>query len=334
MQRRDFAIGLGSLVSSSVSGLVSGITALGAGTAFAQPAAAYPAKPITLVASFSGMTDQMGRVLGEAIHAKTGASVVVDTKAGASGIIAAEYVLKSPADGYVLFHATNTTHAANQSLFKSLPYDYVRDFIPVTGVLRGALMLVVSDASPARSIGDLTALARKQPGKLSFGWGASAVRVAVELYRQTAGLDLVSVPYKTNAQAVVDLIGGRLDFMALDALTAASHIASGRLRALAVTGEKRMSGFPQVPTMQEAGLAGYSMTFWQGIYAPKGTPDAVVKRAAALLLEAINSPQAQKFMATVGVDPFPIPGEELMAFQQAEALKWRAIVSSAGIEPE
>ncbi|MCZ8254842.1 MAG: tripartite tricarboxylate transporter substrate binding protein, partial [Polaromonas sp.] len=203
MKRRELAIGLGALAAG-----------LGGRTAFAQPAAPYPAKPITLVASFSGMTDQMGRVLGEAINAKTGTPVVVDTKAGASGIIAAEYVLRSPPDGYVLFHTTNTTHAANQSLFKTLPYDYVRDFIPVTGVLRGSLMMVVSSASPAKTISDLTEMARKQPGKLSFGWGASAVRVAVELYRQTASLDFVSVPYKTNAQAVVDLIGGRLDFMA------------------------------------------------------------------------------------------------------------------------
>ena len=243
-------------------------------------------------------------------------------------------MLKSPPDGYVLLHTTNTTHAANQSLFKTLPYDYVRDFIPVTGVLRGSLMMVVSSASPAKTISDLTEMARKQPGKLSFGWGASAVRVAVELYRQTASLDFISVPYKTNAQAVVDLIGGRLDFMALDALTAAPHIASGRMRALAVTGEKRMSGYPAVPTMQESGLSGYSMTFWQGIYAPKNTPDPVVKRAAALLSDAINSPQAQKFMATVSVDPFPISGDELMKFQQAEAVKWRAIVAAAGIQPE
>lgn len=326
MKRRELALGLG--------GLAAGLTGLSARTAFAQAGAPYPAKPITLVASFSGMTDQMGRVLGDAINAKTGTSVVVDTKAGASGIIAAEYVLKSPPDGYVLFHTTNTTHAANQSLFKTLPYDYVRDFIPVTGVLRGSLMMVVSSASPAKTISDLTEMARKQPGKLSFGWGASAVRVAVELYRQTASLDFISVPYKTNAQAVVDLIGGRLDFMALDALTAAPHIASGRMRALAVTGEKRMSGYPAVPTMQESGLSGYSMTFWQGIYAPKNTPDPVVKRAAALLNDAINSPQAQKFMATVSVDPFPISGDELMKFQQAEAMKWRAIVSAAGIQPE
>ena len=323
MKRRQLAIALGSLVAG-----------LDTRTSFAQTAAPYPAKPITLVASFAGMTDQMGRVLGEAINAKTGHSVVVDTKAGASGIIAAEYVLKSPPDGYVLFHTTNTTHAANQSLFKSLPYDYIRDFIPVTGVLQGSLMLVVSSESPAKSVADLTDLARKQPGKLSFGWGASAVRVAVELYRQMASLEFVSVPYKTNAQAVVDLIGGRLDFMALDALTAGPQIASGRMRALAVTGERRMAAYPNVPTMQESGLPGYTMTFWQGIYAPKGTPDAVVKRAAALLNEAIKSPQAQKFMATVSVDPFPISGDELMKFQQAEAVKWRAIVAAAGIQPE
>lgn len=300
----------------------------------AQAPSGYPNKPITLVASFSGMTDQMGRVLGEAINAKTGKSVVVDTKAGASGIIAAEYVLKQPADGYVLFHTTNSTHAANQSLFKTLPYDYVRDFIPVTGVLRGSLMMVVSTASPAKTIADLTEVVRKQPGKLSYGYGATAGRVAVELYSQIAKLEVVSVPYKTNAQAVVDLIGGRLDFMALDALTAGPHIASGRMRPLAITGDKRMPGFPNVPTMQESGIPDYSLTFWQGIYAPKGTPDAVVKQAAVLLRDAINSPQAQKFMTTVSVDPFPISGDELMKFQQAEAVKWRAIVTAAGIQPE
>lgn len=300
----------------------------------AQAPSGYPNKPITLVASFSGMTDQMGRVLGEAINAKTGKSVVVDTKAGASGIIAAEYVLKQPADGYVLFHTTNSTHAANQSLFKTLPYDYVRDFIPVTGVLRGSLMMVVSTASPAKTIADLTEVVRKQPGKLSYGYGATAGRVAVELYSQIAKLEVVSVPYKTNAQAVVDLIGGRLDFMALDALTAGPHIASGRMRPLAITGDKRMPGFPNVPTMQESGIPDYSLTFWQGIYAPKGTPDAVVRQAAVLLRDAINSPQAQKFMATVSVDPFPISGDELMKFQQAEAVKWRAIVTAAGIQPE
>lgn len=323
MNRRQASITLG--------GVLAG---LAAPSIRAQTGAGYPSRPITLVASFSGMTDQMGRVLGEAITAKHGFGVVVEARPGASGIVAAEYVLKAPPDGHVLFHTTNTTHAANQSLFKSLPYDYVRDFIPVTGVLRGGLMLVVSSASPAKSVADLTALARKDPGRLSFGWGASAVRMAVELYRQSAGLDVLSVPYKTNAQAVVDMLGGRLDFMVLDALTAAPHIGTGRMRALAVTGEKRMPGFPNVPTMQESGLAGYSMTFWQGIYAPRGTPEAVVRRAAVILGEAIRSPQAQKFMETVNVEPFPISGEELMKFQQAEAVKWRAIVQAAGIQPE
>jgi tripartite-type tricarboxylate transporter receptor subunit TctC len=323
MNRRDITLALAGLAAAAATR-----------PTLAQTAAPYPSKTIVLVASFAGMTDGMGRVLGEAIQAETGHSVVVEAKPGASGIIAAEYVLKAPADGHVLFHTTNTTHAANQSLFKSLPYDYVRDFIPVTGVLRGSLMIVVAANSPAKTIADLTAMARKKPGELTFGWGASAVRVAVELYRQMASLEFVSVPYKTNAQAVVDLIGGRLDFMSLDALTAAPHIAAGRMRALAVTGEKRMPGFPDVPTMQESGLSGYSMTFWQGIYAPRGTPEPVVRRAAALLQQAIHSPRAQKFMNTVNVEPFPLSGEELMTFQQAEAVKWRAIVQAAGIQPE
>ena len=154
------------------------------------------------------------------------------------------------------------------------------------------------------------------------------------MYRQAANLEFLSVPYKTNGQAVVDLLGGRLDFMSLDALTAAPQIASGKMRAIAVSGDKRMPGFPDVPTMQESGFPGFSMTFWQGIYAPKGTPDAVVRRAAALIQEAIQSPQAQKFMQTVNVEPFPLSSQELMAFQQAEAAKWKTIVAAAGIQPE
>ncbi|PJX27687.1 hypothetical protein CAP48_00360 [Advenella sp. S44] len=294
----------------------------------------YPNKPINLVASFAGMTDGMGHVLAEAIETQTKHHVVVSVKPGASGIVATEFVRKSKPDGYTLLHTTNTTHAANQSLFKSLPYDFVNDFVPVSGVVEGALIFVVNSSSSFKSIDQVTDSARQNPGKLSFGWGASTVLAAVELYSQMVGINLLRVSYKTNAQATIDLVGGRLDLMALDILSAAPYIASGRLRALAVTGTERMQSFPNVPTMREAGLPNYSMTFWQGIYAPRGTPMSVVQRAAALIQDAIKSSRASEFISTANVQPFPLDSEQLMVFQQEEAKKWHSIVTAAGIQPE
>lgn len=168
----------------------------------------YPSKPIRLVSCCAGIIEAIARAVGEQIAVASGQPVVVETKPGASGMLAAEYSARSKPDGYTVFIGTNSTHAANQSLFKKVPYDFVRDFVPVTGIGKGAIMLVVNPSLPVKTVAELTALAKQRPGKLSFGWGSSSTRVSMELYKQSAGIDITQIPYKTNPQATADVARG------------------------------------------------------------------------------------------------------------------------------
>jgi tripartite-type tricarboxylate transporter receptor subunit TctC len=295
---------------------------------------AYPSKPIRFVVCCAGFPDAVARLLAEQIGEQTKQSVVVDTRPGANGIMGAEIVAKSAPDGYTMFVGTNSTHAANQSLYKSLPYDYIKDFTPVSGISQGALLVVVNPALPVHSIADLTALAKKEPDKLNYGWASSSTRVAAELYKQIMGLQITDVPYKTVPQAATDLVGGRLDFMMADMVSAPPLVKAGKLRALAVTGVKRMSSFPDVPTMQEAGVPGYALTFWLAAYLPAGAPPAVTQRLNALLAAALDSQRVKEFLINAGSEPFPTTPEELMRFQVAEHDKWHKVIVGAGIQPE
>ena len=200
-------------------------------TAFAAPALAqdYPSKPITFVVPFAAgsATDQLARALGQAVTTATKQAVVVENKGGASGMIAAQQVARSAADGYTVLITTNTTHAANQHLYKKLPYDAVKDFAPVAGLGKGGQVLVVRADAPYRNVGDLLAAAKKQPGKLSFGSGSSSSRVAGEMLKQLAGVDLMHVPYKSNPLAITDLLGGQIDLMITDTSTGVPQVKSG-----------------------------------------------------------------------------------------------------------
>jgi tripartite-type tricarboxylate transporter receptor subunit TctC len=303
------------------------------GAIAAAPAHAEDAKPIRMVICCAGLPEAVARVMAE--HMKTeGQPAVVDVHPGANGILAAEIVAKAPPDGYTILIGTNSTHAANQSLYKSLPYDYVKDFTPVSGVLQGALLAVVRPSLPVKSIAELTALAKKEPGQLTYGWASSSTRVAVELYRQTMGLKFVDVPYKTLPQATTDLLGGRVDFMIGDMVSLPPHVAAGKLRALAVTGPRRMDSLPGVPTMQEAGVPGYVLTYWLGAWLPAGAPPAVTERVNRVVVDALNSPEVKAFVNKAGAEVFPTTSEELMRFQVAEHDKWRKVIVGAGIQPQ
>jgi len=312
--------------------------ALALGAALAAPAHAqtYPAKPITFVVPFAAgsATDQLARALGQHITEQTKQAVVVENKIGASGMLAAQQAARAPADGYTVLITTNTTHAANEHLYKKLPYDPVKDFAPVTAIAKGSQVMVVNAASPYKTVADVIAKAKQSPGKLSFGSGSSSSRVAGELFKQMAGVDLLHVPYKSNPLAVTDLLGGQIDLMITDNATGLPHVKSGKLRALGVSTQKRSPLVPDVPTIDEAGVKGYDMGYWFAAYVPAGTPAPVVARLRELLVAATASPAAKAFFESTGSEAYTTTPEGLAKFQHEEAAKWGRVIKAAGIEAE
>ena len=307
-------------------------------TLLAQPAAAqdFPSKPITLVVPFgpgSG-TDQMARLYAKALGDEAKVSVVVDNKGGASGFIAAQHVAKAAPDGYTLMMTTNTTHAANEHLFKKLPDDPVKDFAPIGLLSTGQMLLLVRPDSPYKSLADLLAAAKKAPGKIDFGSGSSSSQVAGYLLQQMAHVDMLNVPYRSNPQAITDLIGGRFAFMFADAPTALPQVQGGKLRALAASSGKRLASLPDVPTVAEAGVKGYDMSYWFAAYAPAGTPPAVIAKLNQLFAKASATEEVKASLArTSGVLALGTP-EGLAQFQAAESKKWGEVIRAAGIEAQ
>jgi len=306
--------------------------ALAAGNAAADP---YPSKPITIVVPFSAgsgtdlIARGMARTIPEDWH---GSTVVIDNKPGASGIIAAQFAARAPADGYTLLMTTNTTQTANPYLFRKLPYDPVNDFAPVAALAKGAMVMVVPASSPIKSVAAFIDYARTKT--LSFGAGNSSSRVAGEQFKQMTGVEMTYVPYKGNPQAVTDLIGGQLDVMFADTATALPLIQSGRLRALAYTGAQRTSTLPSVPTLAESGLKGYELYYWVGVYAPKGTPKEIVDRLNALLLKSLQSETMKSVYAHSVIDVFTTTPDGLADFQRHESARWASIIKAAAIQPE
>jgi len=296
----------------------------------------YPDKPFTFVVPFAAgsATDQLARSLGQEVTRITKQNVIVDNKPGASGFIGAEAVKKAAPDGYTVFITTNTTHAANEHLFKKIPYDPVKDYLPVTGLGKGGQIMIVNLNTPAKSVAEFIALAKSQPGKISFGSGSSSSRVAGEMFQQLAGVELLHVPYKSNPLAINDLLGGQINMMITDTATGLPQVKGGKVRALAVSTSKRSPLTPDLPTIDEAGVKGYDMGFWFAAYVPANTPPAVVNKLHDILVEATKGPQMHQFYSTTGTDPFVTTPAELGKFQAVESEKWKNIIKKAGIEPE
>lgn len=296
----------------------------------------FPDKPITFVVPFAAAsaTDQLARALGQAVTEQTKQAVVVENKAGASGMLAAQSAAKAAPDGYTVLITTNTTHAANEHLFKKLSYDPVKDFRPVTGLGKGGQVMVVRADAPYKTVADVVTRARQQPGKLSFGSGSSSSRMAGEMLKQLSNTDILHVPYKSNPPALTDLLGGQIDFMITDTATGIPHIKAGKLRPLGYSTQTRSALLPDVPTLQEAGVKGYDMGYWFAAYVPAGTPAPVVSRLNELLVQAVRSAPAKAFFDGTGVEPWTTSPEELARFQAAETQKWGKVIKAAGIEPE
>ena len=315
------------------------LLALAAALALAPAARAdapYPAKTITIVVPFAAgsATDQLARALGQSVGDQSKQPVIVDNKGGASGMIAAAQVAKAAPDGYTVLITTNTTHAANEHLYKKLSYDPVKDFAPITGLGKGGQVLVVRTDAPYKNVMDLVAAAKKTPGKLSFGSGSSSSRTAGEMFKQLSGTDILHVPYKSNPNAITDLLGGQIDFMVTDTSTGVPQVKGGKLKALGVSTTDRNPLLPEVPTIAEAGVKGYDMGYWFAAYAPAGTPPAAVAKLRELLAAATQSPGAKSFFDGSGSVAWTTSPEGLAKFQADETQKWGKVIKAAGIEPE
>lgn len=296
----------------------------------------FPDKPITFVVPFTAgsATDQLARALAQSITTDSKLSVVVDNKPGANAFIGAQAVAKAKPDGYTVLIATNTTHAANEHLYKKLPYDPVKEFEPITALGRGGQIMVVNPKLPVNNVADFVRLAKANPGKYSFGSGSSSSRIAGEMFKQLTGTYIVSIPYRSNPPAVTDLIGGQIEVMFTDMATGLPQVKAGKLKALGVTPRQRSPLAPEVPTLEEAGVKGYEMTYWFAAYAPAGTPAPVVAKLNELLHKAARGSAQTAFYQPTGTEVFVTSPDELRKFQTAESQKWGRIIKAAGIDPE
>ena len=307
--------------------------ALAATAASAQP---YPSKPITIVVPFgagSG-TDSIARIIGQYLQNALNQSVVIENKVGASGVLAATYVARAAPDGYTLLMATNSTHSANPHLFKSLSYDPVKDFAPVARAGSYVFMPVVNPAVPARTLPELVAYAKANPGKLTYASGNTTGIVAGETLKSKAGIDVLHIPYKSTPPALNDVLGGRVSMMFIDLAPGLEHVRAGTLRPLAVTTRERSALLPDLPSLSEAGIPGYDVTSYAALFAPAGTPKEIVDRLNAEVQKIIANPDAKARIAVTGFDAFSGPPETLAAFVQSELVNWGKLIKDAGIEPQ
>jgi tripartite-type tricarboxylate transporter receptor subunit TctC len=296
----------------------------------------FPSKPIHFIVPFGAgtTTDQAARFIGQRVAQITKQPIIVENKPGANGFIAMQHVLAQPADGYTIVMGTNTTHAANVSMYKKLPYDPVNDFEPITGVTIGGVVLAITASMPAKNVQELIALAKKNPGKMTFGSANSSSRAGGEVMRELAGIDIVNVPYRTLPAAITDLMGGQIDMVFGDTPAIMPNVRAGRLRALGVSTKARMPGYENIPTIAEQGVPGYEVTGWLAVFAPKGTPAAVIAKLNGLIVPIMKSEEAEKFFGQNAWKPIPGTPDELGAFQRLEVDRWARLVKAANIEPE
>jgi tripartite-type tricarboxylate transporter receptor subunit TctC len=296
----------------------------------------YPNRNITLVLPFAAGsgTDTTTRLISQHLSQALGVGIVIENKAGANGMIAATYVARAAPDGYTLLVTTNTTHSANPYLLKSLSYDPVKDFTPVARTGDLPFMLVVHPDVPAKTVGELVAYAKANPGKLSYASGSSSAIVSGATFTHNAGLDLLHVPYKSSPPALNDVMGGRVSMMFVDILTGLPLVNGGALRALAVTTKDRSPLVPQLPSMQEAGVPDFDLTSWQGYFGPAGMSKEIVTRLNAEIRKIVEKPEIKGQLVTLGMDAFSGTPEELGSFVNDQLVLWEKLIRNAGIEKQ
>lgn len=323
--------------------LSAGALLLGAGFA-AAPALAqgsWPTgKPITYLVPFppGGNTDTLARVIAQPLGKALGTPVVIENKGGAGGSVGSALAARAPADGYTILGGTISSHAINVSLYSKLDYDPVKSFTPVAMLGSGPLVLVVPAASPYKTLADVLAAskAKAAAGGLSSASPGSGTsnHMALELLAYQTGVKFTHVPYKGSGPAVQDVIGGQVDMMFDTALVVGPHIQSGKLRPIAVTSSRRLESLPDVPTIAEAGEKGFDMGSWQAVFAPAGTPKAVVDRLHAEIMKIVATPEVQSRLKAFGMLPSSMTPAELADYQKAEVAKWAKVIKAAGIKAE
>ena len=309
-----------------------GLLAHGA-TAHAQ---GYPNKPLRLIVPFppGGVTDINSRVVAQKLSSELGQPVVVENRAGASGVIGAEAGAKAAPDGYTLTMGNISTLAINAVTFAKLPYDPVTSFAPVSMVAIQPLIISVHPSVPANTLQELVALAKAQPGRLAYGTAGSSVYLAVEFFNTVAGIRMNHIPYKGSSPAVADLVGGQLQVLFDPFSSIYPQVRSGKARGLAVTTLKRSAAAPNLPTVAELGYPGFDVSSWQGIVLPAGTPREIVERLNRELVKVLGAQDVKDQFAQHSAEPSPSTPEEFGAYVKQEIARWQKVARDAGVKPE
>jgi len=301
-------------------------------------AQAYPTKAIHLIVGVppGGTTDVIARLISPKLSAQLGQQVIVENRAGAGGNIGAEFVVKSPPDGHTIYLGPIGTMSINSSLYPHMTWDTLRDFAPISQLTSIPQMLVVHPSVPANDVGQLIALAKSRPGQLNFASASagSATHLAAELFKSMSGTNIVHIPYKGSGPAMIDLLGGQVSMMFEQIVTALPPVRQGKLRALGVTTLKRSPVAMDIPTIAEAGLPGYDVTTWHGLFAPAATPRNIVNRLSNETAKALQSKDINEKFLAQGADPVSSTPEQFVAFLKVEIAKWAKVVKESGAKLE
>jgi tripartite-type tricarboxylate transporter receptor subunit TctC len=304
--------------------------------AYALTAHAYPDKPITLVVPFGAGTavDVNGRDFSQALGSTGKASVVVDNKPGAEGSIGALAVLNAPADGHTLMFTSSSIPVLDPLVKKSMQFDPVKDFTPVCTVARTSNVVNITGTNPIKTAAELIAAAKAAPGKFTFAYSSATTRLAGELFAQSAGIQLTGIPYKASMAGLTDVSSGQVDLFFIDHVSVTPLLQSGRLRALAVAGDKRIDALPNVPHAKEVGVPGYTIQPWFGVYVSAKTPPAMIEQVREFVSQAVNAPGAKAATEKRGQEALLLCGSAMAKLQADEMGQWREVLKKAGIQPE
>ncbi len=304
-------------------------------SAQAQTADNYPNRSITMVVAFpaAGTTDILARLIGQKLTEKFKQTVVVENRPGAGGNIGTAYVAKAPPDGYTIMMGTIGTQAINPSLYKKMPYDAAKDFVPITRAAMVPNLLVVNKDAPYNTLAEMMAFGKANPGKLTYGssGNGTTLHLSGELFNLMSGSKITHIPYKGSTPAVADLLGGQISMIFDNMPSVIQQVKSGRLKALAVTSAQRNPQLPEIPTIQELGVAGYEVWSWFGLLAPAATPKPIVDKLNASIVDIIKQPDVQAKIIELGAVPVPETSAEFGAFIEAETVKWAKVIKEANI---